>query len=82
MLCPRCPKKRLRVTHSYEITSLTQGSMTRALRCPRCNLVLTQVIITANIDPAYGEGAAALKSLSLEGMLEALISNGTESRKD
>ena len=58
MNCPKCDK-RMVVTHRY-----TAGPKagTQRLQCsdPICNTIATCTVIMENIDPGYGEGAAAL----------------------
>ena len=58
MNCPKCDKK-LKVTHRYTAGS---NAGTQRLQCSdsTCNTVVTCTVLMENIDPRYGEGAAAL----------------------
>lgn len=58
MRCPKCDKK-LKVTHRY---SAGPEAGTQRLQCtePTCDVVVTCTVILKNINPSYGEGAAAL----------------------
>lgn len=55
MICPKCQKERMKVTHSYSVP----GGSTQRLECPRCLTVATVEAVVIAIDPRYGEGAAA-----------------------
>ncbi len=58
MKCPKC-NKRLIVTHRY---AAGPKAGTQRLQCSdgTCNTVVTCTVIIKNVDPGYGEGAAAL----------------------
>lgn len=58
MNCPKCGK-RMKVTHRY---GAGKKAGTQRLQCVdgTCNTVATCTVIMENIDPGYGEGAAAL----------------------
>lgn len=58
MNCPKCDS-RLKVTHRY---GAGDKAGTQRLECsnPKCDLVATCTVIMENINPVYGEGAAAL----------------------
>lgn len=68
MICPKCESK-LKVTHRYKAGE-TAG--TQRLECtnPKCNLVATCTVIMKNINPTYGEGAAALAKKIVAGILD------------
>lgn len=58
MICPNCDHK-LKATHRY---SAGRKAGTQRLECvnPKCATVVTCTIIMENVNPSYGEGAAAL----------------------
>ncbi len=58
MKCPKCGKN-MKVTHRY---SAGPRAGTQRLQCTdtTCDVVATCTVIMKNVDPGYGEGAAAL----------------------
>ena len=73
MRCPEC-NKTMKVTHVYEAGP---KAFTRRLECPdgKCGTVATCTVVMENVNPGYGQGAAALakklrKKVDLVGTLD------------
>lgn len=57
MICPKCDKDTLVVTHSY---SAGQAGQTQRQECLICGCVVTSRTLIEAVDPGYGEGAYSL----------------------
>ncbi len=56
MICPKCGKSDLRVTHTYKTPA---GQVQRSV-CSSCRVVLSVQSVIVAVDPRYGQGAAAI----------------------
>lgn len=71
MRCPGCD-----VAASVTNTFSTPAGTTRRGVCPQCGSTLTEVAVVAYVDPARGQGAAAVARQLIEGKASLELKKG------